>query len=1094
MRSAEEATELLRGVNSRGGLARLAEALGFDAPLPLAPEVLGSLDLGSAVRSARVSRGAGTLRALLVRASGGGAARELVTRIAGRLSRTSPHLLWMLLVQQRGSGNVVLATWSPNGARPRLSALVVDIEHVLPSDAEALQALAASRREMDVLAHARWLETLGRESLTRRFYRTLERLVGELAQSGSGSASADDRAELALLCVSRLLFLSFLQAKGWLDEDHDFLARTFTECMAAEGGYHRRVLQPLFFGTLNTPLRKRAPRARSLGRVPFLNGGLFARTMTERRCRRVLFGDDALGQIFGELLLRYRFSAREESGEWSESAVDPEMLGRVFESLMASRDRRASGAFYTPQALVASITRAALIEALAPRPSALPDLELLLDGQAAPAGTGHAILARLHNLRILDPSCGSGALLVHAMETIADLARRLGDDRPLHVIRGSVLASSIFGVDVNPTAVWLCELRLWLSVVIESDVGDPMSAPPLPNLDHHIRVGDALAGDGFGTTGLLTGASAIAQLRARYLRSTGKRKASLAREIEQRERALAIGRADEALARSAHRRRELLSALRSPDLFGERHRPAPSDAGALERERVRSRELRAERRLLAGGGALPFSFTTRFPDVAARGGFDVVIGNPPWVRLHRIPRETRDRLRWRYEVLARSTWVQGAEAVEASGFAAQVDLAALFLERSLDLLRSDGAFSLLLPAKLWRSLAGGGARRLLAEQARVTRVEDWSEAPPAFDAAVYPSMIVGRRRHRAETQPHQPGGLVVRPASAPSRHPGRRVIMGAVASAQGHAIAVAQHRAHEVLRWTTPSNTLTFQEERASPWIIAPPEVRAAFELLRRAGEPLSRTSLGRPLLGVKCGCNAAFVVTLLATHGRLATVRSGSDVFHVERELLRPLLRGEGVTSWKLAPPGERIIWTHEPSGKPMAQLPAKALAWLTRWRPRLAARSDGRSSAWWSLFRTGGADAHTPRVVWSDFGRLPRAAIVDARDDTVPLNSCYVLQTPDMANALAFAALLNSPVVAAWLQLLAEPARGGYSRFLAWTVALLPVPPDWKSAVAALAPLGDRARRGCAVSGAELTTAVLRAYRVREELVHPLLVWHPR
>ena len=173
-----------------------------------------------------------------------------------------------------------------------------------------------------------------------------------------------DRAELALIATSRLLFLSFLQAKGWLDGDRAFLSRRFDACMASGGRYHARVLLPLFFGTLNTPARHRAVTARKFGSVPYLNGGLFARSALERRNAAAHFSDEALGALFGELLGAYRFTARESEEQWSDAAIDPEMLGRAFESLMAARERRVSGAFYTPQALVSHIVDRALLVAL----------------------------------------------------------------------------------------------------------------------------------------------------------------------------------------------------------------------------------------------------------------------------------------------------------------------------------------------------------------------------------------------------------------------------------------------------------------------------------------------------------------------------------------------------------------------------------------------------------------------------------------------------------------------------------------------------------------------------------------------------------
>ena len=115
----------------------------------------------------------------------------------------------------------------------------------------------------------------------------------------------------------------------------------------------------------------------------------------------------------------------------------------------------------------------------------------------------------------------------------------------------------------------------------------------------------------------------------------------------------------------------------------------------------------------------------------------------------------------------------------------------------------------------------------------------------------------------------------------------------------------------------------------------------------------------------------------------------------------------------------------------------------------------------------------------------------MISAGDPAVAINSCYVLCCRDVVDAYALAALLNSPLSAAWLNTLAEPARGGYHRYLAWTVALLPIPRDWKLARTLLAPFGrapDRPRQ------AELLAAVTRAYRLRPADVAPLIEWSNR
>jgi hypothetical protein len=242
----------------------------------------------------------------------------------------------------------------------------------------------------------------------------------------------------------------------------------------------------------------------------------------------------------------------------------------------------------------------------------------------------------------------------------------------------------------------------------------------------------------------------------------------------------------------------------------------------------------------------------------------------------------------------------------------------------------------------------------------------------------------------------------------------------------------------------------------------------------------------------VKCGCNDAFIASTVGGEEGMVSVEHRGRRGALEPAILRPLLRGEAVTPWRIPSTRSVILWTHDGSGAPLATLPTAAAKWLAPWRRRLRARTDLHpSGVWWTLFRVEAADASRPRVVWSDFGRVPRAALLAAGDPTVPLNSCYVVSCDDTVDALALTALLNSPVCAAWLNAVAEPARGGWHRYLAWTVALLPLPRDWMRARATLAPLAERAMLDDAPTESELHEATCRAYRIRPDDVAPLLAW---
>ena len=1060
MLTLRHAAEQFAAVSNASGRLALADSLGFThGSQSVDSSTAERLGLPTDIDEIAIVRGHGALRALLFTARNAEPLRAHLARVAAALTSHTSHVLWLLIGASEGGHEVGVACWSSVQRTPRVVALVAHRDRIVASDAETISLLAASSTGDDLLVHTRWCELLGREALSRRFYRILEQRVQALADS-LAVPHAEDRAELALLCVSRLLFLSFLEGKGWLDEDRAFLAHRFDACMGRGGRFHERVLLPLFFGTLNTPIRNRAAAARKFGTVPFLNGGLFARSAMERRHSSARFSDEAMGALFGQLLGAYRFTARESAADWSDAAIDPEMLGRAFESLMASRERRTTGAFYTPQPLVAHVVDAALAESLSDYATNAEDIASLLGGTSLTAPTSIALRARLRDFSVLDPACGSGAFLVYVLERLARLHQASGDSRGIASIRRDVLARSIHGVDVNPTAVWLCELRLWLSVVIESDERRMSAVPPLPNLDCNVRVGDALSGDAFITPPSLVGPPAVlVKLRERYVRAAGPKKAPLRRSIEREERKRAVALIDVELTVLSERRRERIRAQRATDLFGERAKPGAVTREEMRVERLRANLLRRDRRQLLDGGALPFSFPSHFGAAHARGGFDLVIGNPPWVRLHNIPAAARVALKARYTVFREAAWENGANGGHASrGFSGQVDLAALFVERSIGLTAATGCIALLLPAKLWCSLAGGGVRRLLGNEMRIRAIENWSEAPASFEAAVYPSVLIATREHDRNL----PARVIVR----------RRTLD---------------------VRWQATDDAIRLDpDDRASPWLLLPPDVRVAFDRLAARGVPLHDAPLGRATLGVKCGCNDAFIVEVVAEQGETVAVECQGRTGVVERDRVRPLLRGDAVTAWSIPPSRSAIIWTHDSPGRPLRALPAGAARWLAPWRRQLVNRTDLRTGgAWWTLFRTEAADFARPRVVWSDFGRTPRAALLPAGDPTVPLNSCYVIACDDHVDALALTALLNSPVAAAYLNTIAEPARGGWRRYLAWTVALLPIPADWTKARAILAPIAERARLGKPPTTDELLVAACHAYRLRRSDVAPLVAW---
>lgn len=599
------------------------------------------------------------------------------------------------------------------------------------ADLVALSRLAAPG-ESALAAALRAHDALATEGAGTRFFRalrgTLERMEGAFARG----PTADERRTLALLQVTRVLFLYFVQSKGWLDGRSDFLARAVDATLAGRRHLARDLLRPLFFGTLNRPAHERGRIATRFGAVPFLNGGLFEPHALERRWATDL-PNDIWRDVFDSLFERFRFTTAEGRDH---AAVAPDMLGRAFEGVMRPEARRTSGTFYTPAALVRRMVNEGAA-ALVARRLRLGDGEALRQLELrSPAAAGV-----LREATILDPAAGSGAFLLGALELLTALRAAEGERQT--AARRAVLRANIFGVDLSATAVRLAELRLWLAVVADDPSERAGTVAPLPNLDCLVRQGDSLT-DPLGTTGAIGGAEpalveAVARARHALVTASGPAKRRAARELRAVETALALAQLGASERRTDGEVRELLAAARERTLFGERRGLDPALAARLTALRARRRVVRALARRVSREGELPwFSYETHFGDVVARGGFDLVVGNPPWVRAELVPAALRERLAERYR------WWRGSGG--GRGYAHRPDLAVAFIERAIELAAPDGVVALVVPAKLATAAWGTACRHGLTAATRLHTVADLAADPDAaFDATVYPLALVASR-------------------------------------------------------------------------------------------------------------------------------------------------------------------------------------------------------------------------------------------------------------------------------------------------------------------------------------------------------------
>ncbi len=912
------------------------------------------------------------------------------------------------LVAAVGGGWVAIA--APRVGAPGCTpVLAVSTTQPDPFALELLAALAP-RPGATALEHALHVaDVLATEHVGARFFTAFRAILERMAASLGSRGAPADRKLAALLTLTRVLFLYFVQARGWLDGRHDFLPALLDDALARRQPFHRSVLHPLFFGTLNRPTGERTHGTR-FGAVPYLNGGLFEPHPVERRLGPVTFANPLWRDAFDGLFQRFRFCVR-ESGE--ANAVAPDMLGRAFERVMDASERQATGTFYTPEPLVRRLVAAALATALTGRAGLSHDDALALLAGSPPPAIDRAAAARtLARLRILDPAVGSGAFLLGALETLTRAHLALADQTAGHsrcCVRRQIIRVNLFGVDLSPIAVHLAELRLWLAVIADDPTDDLHRVTPLPNLHAIVRQGDSLLDPLSATRALGLGPIRPAALRAaRAARAAlyearGPARAPATTALHSLELRAAAALVEAASQRVRAALRELLTAARSRDLFGRR-------VGLQHSQRRRHDALRRERAALAvtarriADGSVPFfAFEVHCPDVMAAGGFDAIVGNPPWVRAERLPDSMRATLRGRF-----SWWRAGSDA----GFKHLPDLAVAFLERAVELAAPGGAVGLLLPSKIASAGYAEHARAALVREtslAYVHRVPDRDAA--GFGAAVYPLALVARKAEPA------PRTLV--------------------------ALDFARTR-------TVPQDALA----SPGPWILLPRAARDALDRLRRAGPTLA--SCAAPALGVKTGADDLLLGTPQEERGATIVVRFRDAEAELERDMLRPALRGRDVTPFA-ARPSRVVFWPYAPDGTLRRELPPLAARYARAWRARLEARADWRANPYWTLFRVHPSLGRW-RVVWPDIARAPTGVALDeVASDAIPLNSCYVA-VADRQTVLAVAGMLNTTWARVLLRAGADEARGGYRRYNARVTAGLPLPSPG-SPRAALAAVSRRA-----------------------------------
>lgn len=342
--------------------------------------------------------------------------------------------------------------------------------------------------------------------------------------------------------LGQIVFLYFLQKKGWLGIEKnesgdfkqwgsgakDFLRKLFEKKYINYNNFFNDVLEPLFYEALANE-RENDYYHQLKCKIPFLNGGLFEPIGNYNWQEVNIPIENSFFEDVFNTFDFYNFTVREDEPLEKEVAVDPEMLGKVFENLLEVKDRKSKGAFYTPREIVHYMCQESLINYLDTEINQVDvgvikeiikrdDIEFFIkNGDFAKENDSAKIKGtksydysisesirknakifdeKLANVKICDPAIGSGAFPVGIMTEIVKardlLSIYISDkkDRSLYNFKRNAIQKSIYGVDLDPSAVDISRLRLWLSLVVDED--DYFSIKPLPNLDYKIMSANAL--------------------------------------------------------------------------------------------------------------------------------------------------------------------------------------------------------------------------------------------------------------------------------------------------------------------------------------------------------------------------------------------------------------------------------------------------------------------------------------------------------------------------------------------------------------------------------------------------------------------------
>ncbi len=617
-------------------------------------------------------------------------------------------------------------------AAKRFSYILGDEKGQYKTPLERLDKIASKygRFKLEDLKDAFSVDSLSDEFF-KEYHRHYDIIIDYLAKNANLDVKDSILHDYVKKMMGRIVFLHFLQKKGWLNDDTNYLKNLFfMQPLDRQADFLEKVLEPLFFGIFNTESDNRRELFEKEGwdrelleqwrELPYLNGGLFERDEVDDM--RITLPSKLFEDLFN-FMASYNFTVDENDPDDAEIGVDPEMLGKIFESLL--EDNKAKGAFYTPKEIVRYMCKESLIAYLCEKVSdnaaeggnnkqdsqdfeseANRSIRRFVETHELPAELEpcrDALSEALREVKICDPAIGSGAFPMGLLNELWRCREAIEETSSRAALKKEIIENNIYGVDIEKGAIDIARLRFWLSIVVDAEKPEP-----LPNFDYKFMQGNSLieSFDGHDLSHIMD-KEGKPRGRGGYQRSiSGQESYQVAFDFS-----------------SADTRQNLRLWLKKYFSLTDHREKAEYRQRINEsvKEYIKQQGIgaAAEARLAALDPSANqdfFLWHTWFKDIFDNGGFDIVIGNPPYVVL-----AGEDDLNIQYK------------RIFLTANDGKTNLYKLFYEQGLKLLTQDGVLSFITPNTYLTGKDSKVLRGLFFKTTSLREIIEYTEKDKVFE-------------------------------------------------------------------------------------------------------------------------------------------------------------------------------------------------------------------------------------------------------------------------------------------------------------------------------------------------------------------------